>query len=252
MKRYLLYNEIRASLFLSLVSSLILYVLLIIMLASFPININIENDTLKKLFYFPDNINDSNSYYCFLLEYFIILGSIFTSIVATKVIVHDKKSGYDEYLFSLPIKRSELFLNKIVSIVLIVLTYNLLFLALSFISNFVFDLNIKNTIILKLNLALLISNLTFASIGVLIGSFIKPSFIYIKCLMFNLVLLILSIPDRLLNFKILQYANPFSYFKLYKLLNNSFKNSFIIASGCIIVFSISISKTMYDEYDVIK
>ncbi len=252
MKAYLLFNEIKSSIVLFITFEILIFSLFVIGFIIFPINININNETIRKILFITSDMSNPNEHYAFIMEYIIILSAIFATILSTKTIVHDKISGYDEYLFSLPTTRSKIFFNKVLSIVFETISFNLIFYILSFILNIVFDFNIDETLLIKMNLSLTLSTLTFASIGILVGSFIKPKFIYIKSLSFTILLLIIAVFERLFSLKILRYINPFSYFKLHELIYSSYKLSFIIASGCIMIFSLSISKTIYDEYDVLK
>ena len=252
MKAYLLFNEIKSSIILFITFEILIFSLLVVGFIIFPININISNEYIKNILFITSDLNNPNEYYAFIMEYIIILSAIFATILATKTIVHDKISGYDEYLFSLPTTRSKIFFNKVIAIAFETILFNLIFYILSFVLNIVFDFNINKILLFKMNLSLTLSTLTFASIGILVGSFIKPKFIYIKSLSFTILLLLIAIPERLFNITILRYINPFSYFKLYELISNGYRLSFIIASGCIMIFSLSISKTIYDEYDVLK
>lgn len=249
MKAYLLFNEIKSSLLLSILLGASIYALLFIGFMIYPISLNVSNDTIRTILFIPEVVNES-SYYAFMMEYIIIAGAIMATVLATKTIVHDKKGGYDEYLFSLPTTRGMIFLNKLLTIAIELFVFNIGFYILSFVFNSIFDFNIPLKKLLEFNSALTLSSITFASIGVMVGSFIKPKLIYLKNLIFIFFLVIVAIPERLYNIYLLRYINPFSYFKLEEIIESGYKSSFLIASGCLIIFTISISKTIYDEYDV--
>lgn len=252
MKAYLLLNEIKSSLILSIILSAIIYALLFYGILIFPYEMNIGNDTLKSILFIPANPYLSRDHYAFIMEYIIMASAIMATVLSTKTLVHDKVSGYDEYLFSLPTTRGVIFYNKLLAILIELIIFNIGFYVLSIVFNYILDLNLPIKYILKMNSALTLSQLTFASIGVLAGSFIKPKNIYLKNILFIIALVLIAIPERLYNITLLRYINPFSYFKLNEIISSGYKMSFLIASGCIIIFSISISKTSYDEYDVLK
>ncbi len=252
MKFYLLKNEVKAALILSIVFSVIIYLMLLLSFIFYPIDINIKNETLKKLLFIPSDVKNPAMYYAWIMEYIIIAVSIMSAVLSTKTIVNDKKSGYDEYLFSLPLNRNQIFYNKLLAIVIESLAFNIIFNILSFSFNEIFNFKMSSFKMFEINTALFLSNITFLSIGVLVGSFIKPSHIYFKNILMILLLLVLAIPERLYNISILRYFNPFSYFKLLEIIESGYKISFLTISGCIIIFSISIAKTTYEEYDVLK
>lgn len=252
MKAYLFLNEIKSSLILSILLSVIIYALLFYGMLIFPYEANIKNETIRTILFIPDNMYLPKNHYAFIMEYLIIAAAIMATILSTKTLVHDKASGYDEYLFSLPTTRGVIFYNKIIAIAIELIIFNIGFYILSIVFNSILDLNLPIKYILKLNTALTLSQITFASIGVLAGSFIKPKHIYLKNILFIIILILIAIPERLYNITILRYVNPFSYFKLNEIISSGYKMSFLIASGCIIIFSLSISKTTYDEYDVLK
>ena len=252
MKIFLLKNEIKATLLTFIIFSSFVFILLLLSFVLYPLPINIENETLKKILFIPEDVKNKEMYYAMVMEYFIIIISLMSAVLSTKTIVNDKKSGYDEYLFSLPLDRKAIFYNKLLAITIESIMFNLIFNILSFSFNAIFNFKISTFKMFEINTALFLSNITFLSIGVLVGSLIKPNHIYLKNILIILFLLLLAIPERIYNISFLRYFNPFSYFKLLELINSGYKISFITISGCIIIFSISISKTTYLEYDVLK
>ena len=106
--------------------------------------------------------------------------------------------------------------------------------------------------IIEINSAMILAQLTFASLGFLVGSLIRnPKFIFIKSDIVIIFFLLLAIPERIYDITILRYINPFSYLSVRDILvENGYKISFIIASGFIMIFSITISKSIYSEYEL--
>ncbi len=252
MKYYLLKNEIKAVLILSIIFSSIIFIILLLSFILYPLNIPITNETLQKLLFIPSDVKSPAMYYAMVMEYIVIIVSIMSAVLSTKTIVHDKKSGYDEYLFSLPLNRGQIFYNKLLAILLECIVFNLIFNILSFSFKAIFKFDMSSFKMFEINTALFLSNITFLAIGVLVGSFIKPSHIYLKNILIIFFLLVLAIPERLYDISFLRYFNPFSYFKLSEIIKTGYKISFITISGCIIIFCISIAKTTYLEYDVLK
>lgn len=218
------------------------------------ISISKLNSYLKTILYLNDNILDSKEYYAFVMQYFIIIGSIMAIHVSTKQILWDRKEGYDEYLFTLPVSRGAIFKNKCICILIELLIFNVIFCISSILLSSLSSFHIGVKYILQMNSALMLAQLTFAAIGFLMGALIRhPKFIYVKSTIVLFILLIIAIPERIYNIKLLKYINPFSYLNLRDLLiKGEYKYSFIIASGFIVIFSITISKSIYDEYDTFK
>lgn len=258
MKSKLIKNEFKSSLFEFITFTIIIISALIVSFIIYPtlnndilIKISNLNPKIQTIFYLNDNILDANEYYAFIMEYIIILGSIMSTVLATKQILWDKMKGYDEYLFTLPVSRGEIFKNKVLCVLIEILFFNIIFYITSILLSSFTKYNVKLRYIWDINSALLLAQLTFSAIGFLVGSFIKKTrFIYLKTNLAILFFILLAIPERLYNIKIIKYINPFSYLGVRDiLLNDGYKYSFIIASGFIIIFSLVISKSIYDEYD---
>lgn len=256
MNKTLIINEIKSSIKGYIIFSLLTLSALIALILLHPI-IDDEmiskiiglNKYVKKIFYLNDNILEHNEYYAFTMQYVIILGSFMAVFMATKQILWDRKVCYDEYLFTLPISRGKIFLNKCICLLIELLFFNIIFYVVSItLSYMAYKVSLKYIILM--NTALILAQLTFAAIGLLVGSLIRnPRLIYLKSNTAVVFFLILGAIERMFNIAILKYINPFSYLAVRDLLLGSYKYSFLIASGFIMVFSITISKSMYDEYD---
>lgn len=259
MNKRLINNEFKSSLFQFIIFSLLILGALTASFVAYEFlnddiinKIKDINSNVKILFYLNDNIINGNEYYCFIMEYLLILGSIMASHMATRQILWDKKNNYDEYLFTLPVSRGRIFFNKCMCLLIEILIFNALFYILSIILTNVSTYHVSIRYILEINTAMLLSQLTFASLGLLAGSLIRhPRFIYIKSDIVLFFFILLAIPERIWNIKLIKYVNPFSYLAVRDiLLNDGYKLSFLIASGCIMIFSITISKSIYDEYEI--
>ncbi|MGM9970933.1 MAG: ABC transporter permease subunit [Anaeroplasmataceae bacterium] len=264
MNKKLIANEFKSSLRTFIIWSFIILIFVSTTIILFPLYKNnydiisakiekLPNILLKILSIDLTTLSTLNGYYAFIIEYTLILGAIMASILSFKAILWDTINGYNNYLFTKPISRKKIFINKIIVLVLELLIFNIIFNIISIILLKIFNSDTTFSVIklIQINSALLLSQFTFAALAMMISSFIKkPKRIYPIALLIILVFYIVSIIEKLINFKLIRYINPFSYFKISDIvLNGTYKYSFIIASLFIIVFSISIS---YREYDLLE
>lgn len=259
MNKRLILNEFKASLTQFIVFTVLIMLGLILSFIIYPYidasvieKIASLNKTTKIILYLNENITNGNEYYSLTMEYLLIIGSIMASHLATKQILWDRASEYDKYLFTLPISREKIYFNKFMCIVIEILSFNILFYLISIILTSLGSYHVSMRYIIEINSAMLLAQLTFASLGFLAGSLIRhPKLIYIKSDIFIIFFLLLAIPERIYDITILKYINPFSYLSVRDILiNDGYKISFIIASGFIMIFSITISKSIYNEYEL--
>lgn len=259
MNKRLILNEFKASLTQFIVFTVLIMLGLILSFIIYPYidasvieKIASLNKTTKIILYLNENITNGNEYYSLTMEYLLIIGSIMASHLATKQILWDRASEYDKYLFTLPISREKIYFNKFMCIVIEILSFNILFYLISIILTSFGSYHVSMRYIIEINSAMLLAQLTFASLGFLAGSLIRhPKLIYIKSDIFIIFFLLLAIPERIYDITILKYINPFSYLSVRDILiNDGYKISFIIASGFIMIFSITISKSIYNEYEL--
>lgn len=259
MNKKLILSEFRASLAQFIVFTTLISLCLIISFIIYPYidsntieKISSLSKTTKKILYLNENITIGNEYYSLTMEYLLIIGSIMASHLATKQILWDRASEYDKYLFTLPISREKIYLNKFICVIIEILSFNSIFYILSIILTNLSTYHVSMKYIIEINSAMILAQLTFASLGFLVGSLIRnPKFIFIKSDIVIIFFLLLAIPERIYDITILRYINPFSYLSVRDILvENGYKISFIIASGFIMIFSITISKSIYSEYEL--
>ena len=185
------------------------------------------------------------------MEYLIIIGALMASVLASKQFLEDRKYQYDEYLFTLPISRTKLFLNKCFVVFIELISFNILFYVISIILSHTI-VHIPMIHILKINSTMILNQITFAGLGFLVSALFKtPRLILLKSILLILIFLLIAIPERVFNIILIKYINPFSYLAIRDIiLTTTYKYSFLIASGFITIFSLTISGSIYKEYEV--
>lgn len=257
MNSTLIKNEFKSSIKPFIICSITIILFIVIAILSYPLyeknimNISKWPHIILKILSLESK-NTIDSFYGVVVEYSLILGAIMAFFLAFKAILWDTKNGYNIYLFTKPIERKKIFINKIIAIIFELVLFNILFNIISIILLKIIS-NSTNSIIniILINSALLLSQITFAALAMMFSSFIKkPKHIYPIAILIIFIFLLVSIIENIINISVLRYINPFSYFKVSDIvLYGKYKLSFIIASLFIIVFSISIS---YREYETLE
>lgn len=263
MQAKLIKNEFKATLTTFIIWTIIILLLVSVFISINPLLFSHSTNIINKLDILPNKVKvilfiDTNTfnthigYYAIMIEYLLIIGAICASVLAYKILLWDKINGYDEFLFTKPISRSKIFLNKIICFALLILIQNILFNLVSIILVKIIINSISIKTLIQINSSLLFSELTFGAISILTSSFIKKTKgIYKVPILTILILYLIAIPERVYNITILRYINPFSYFKVDDIIiDNHYKLSFIFASLIIIMFCLRISLINYEEGEI--
>lgn len=194
-------------------------------------------------------------YYSIVIEYTLVIASLMAVVLSAKAMLWDNINGYNNYLFTKPISRKTIFINKVIVILIQLIIFNILFSVLSILMLKLFvKASLSIITILQINISLILCQITFATISLMISSFIKnPKSIYPISILIILVFYIVSLIEKLIQIAIIRYINPFSYFKISDIVvYGQYQLRFIIASLFIIVFSVSISYRSYQELEIEK
>lgn len=267
MNQKLIRNELKSTLGLFITYTLIICLVITSFILLYPLYESHQDTIINKL----DNVNkyvtkafniktqgmnSTSGYYATIMEFILIIGAIMAITIAFKLILWDTINGYNVFLFTMPISRKKLFINKIITLAIEIIICNVIFSVLSFILlKFVSKNNdLKTLQILQINSSLFLSQITFACIGLFISSLIKkPKSIYPMPYFIVSIFYIISIIERLTNFTLIRYINPFSYFQVIDIIiYGSYRYSFIVASIIIVIFTLSISFYEYEDTEIME
>lgn len=203
-----------------------------------------------------DTIFSPLGYYSFLFSYLSIIAAFQAGILGLKIMNGDYQENAVSFLFTKPISRKRILSYKLIAGLIVLIGTNILFqlssLCLMEIIKGTETINLYHLFLI--NTGLFFIQITFMSITMMIGGFIKnTSAVNISAIVSIVVFYIISIVEDTINNPILRYINPFSYFKVSDILESGgYKSGFIIASIFLTFFCFNFAYIHYDTMDVIR
>lgn len=203
------------------------------------------------------DFSDIFNYLAYVIQYIAMASAIYGAILGVNSLIKEESQGTIEFLYSKPIKRSDIVTAKLLSIILIYLLYILIIgvvtIAISLIvkpDNIdVMDILIN---IKTVYMGMFILGLVYISIGILISALSKSDKggIPISIGIFFISYLLGIIGKLKEDFDFLKYFSPFDYYAPGELLKNGFEMKFIIIGLSIILVSIISSYLIYKRKDM--
>lgn len=246
--------------------SFILILFLIIFMSMYPTMLE-SKDSLYEVFssFSPqileafdvnlDTIFTPLGFYTYIFTYITIIGALMAGILGLGVMIKDNLEGATEFILTKPYPRKKILKNKLYAAICCLVATNIIYQIASIVLMFFISGSESVNVIqlILINTALLLIQLTFLTICMVIGAYIrKPSALIITSVIIIVFFYILSIIENILNNVILRYINPFSYFKASDIINNGgYNKNFIIATVFIIFFCLNFSFGSYENEDVI-
>ncbi len=192
------------------------------------------------------NMSTPEGFLSLMSIYLYLPLSIYGALLGSSIISKEERDRTAEYLFTLPIKRNQVLLRKII----VAITYQILFVvyillaSILVFSRYGIDSNFYN-FMLYMFVALSFTSLIFLTMGMMFSSVLRQ---YKKSGAITLGILIttymLSMLIRLVEeLEFLNYVVPFQYFEVTDMLNGDIKWIFVVIS--IIIISSCISAVFY-------
>ncbi|MEX2369904.1 MAG: ABC transporter permease subunit [Bacteroidales bacterium] len=187
MNRNLFKKEMRMNLPNLIIWMAVIILLMSVTMSAYPIFLENQAKILDLMKLFPEgmlqfkgisNVNDLLSVFGFYtannLIYMMVLGSVFSIVLSSNILLKEEYNNTAEYLLSRPISRSEVFLSKLAVIVLNIFLLNLVtafagFVSIELVKSGPFS--IKAFLILSFNTMLL--TYLFGALGLFISTLIR-------------------------------------------------------------------------------
>lgn len=216
---------------------------------------NFPKEVLEALNVDGDRLFTPLGYYCFTFSYIVIIGAFQAGVLGLKVMLGDTLEKANSFILTKPVSRKKILTSKLCAAIASLVITNIIFQIFSFLVMMMIN-NSEGIIwyqLFLINLALLLIQLTFVSITMMIGGFIKkPKAVTITAVISIIVFYVLSILQELTDLEFLRYLNPFSYFKVDDILvTGGYKSGFIVASIFITFFCVNFGYIHYDTSDVL-
>lgn len=165
-------------------------------------------------------------FYSFLFQYVALLGSIMATFFTVSIFGSETKNHCQDFLFSKPVKRSHIFIYKLLSVLSLLILSNIFYVASAIFLFLKYDT--KEHIVLA-SLSLFFLELVFMCIGIFYTILAKKirSIAGIASAV-GFIAFILSALSKLLDEKIVYYLSPFSFFEPRDLwMYGHFKESYV-------------------------
>lgn len=254
----ILYNEIKRIFHHHYIGLIIMLVISIIIMTSYNIVYanrdtinqsiqNVDNNILNIFDINKDLFTSVDGYYIFTIKILEIIYSIYAIILGSRIASYDLFKNTKDYLYTKPLKRDRIMINRIISSSIILFIQSLLVLILSSILFNIFNKHYDFYILLLSNLSLFIISLIFYSIGLVVGGLSKR-YKNIISISVVIVFIIIHILDIYFNLKVLYYLNPFSFFNTNTILTtNTYPYQALLISLFYLVFFMSFGINIYNS-----
>lgn len=162
------------------------------------------------------NLTTVNGYLSIMVSYFNIMLAIYAVLLGSSIILKEKKGRTADFLFSMPIKRTEVLVSKMVAALTmcIFMTFTTALAFCASVMPYEFGSEQFRYIVL-ISSAMLMIELVFLGVGVLIGVIIKghkwASGLAVALVCFSYFLYIVESVSEDLEF--IKYITPFKYFE---------------------------------------
>ncbi|MDD4298982.1 MAG: ABC transporter permease subunit [Bacilli bacterium] len=242
----------------------IISLLIIMILALHPIVVTKMNMMNEMLEQFPKeminalnlentNFNNILSYFFYEFQFILLASTIYAGILGANIISKEESDKTIQLLYSKPVSRLNILLNKMIVVILYLLVFNFtLFTVTTICMLFLGNQNFDYLALLNMYLGLLLTQSTFAFIGIAIATLLKKpksaSTITGGIIMVTFILGIVSkIADKVDN---LIYLSPVNY-----LLEGDFISrghmeiKYMVILFIMLIIAITVSIRRYDRKD---
>ena len=215
------------------------------------INENINNIPNAFLNFFDIDTNTFTTvagYYASIFKILSLFTSIYSLMLGLEIATYDRKNNVKDFLYAKPIKRSNIINIRILGALIYLFSLTLIIYLVSFILYKILGYDFKQNTIFLIDFSLFLLMSVFFSLGLVIGGFIsvkKNKFII--SLLTLIPFVTIHLIDSIFNIKFLWYINPFSYFKVSKIVSEGYQYNTIIITVFILVFLLSFGIAIYEN-----
>lgn len=193
-------------------------------------------------------------YYAVFYLYFMLLAGIHAIMLGAVIVSKEERDKTGDFLFSRPVKRSQIITSKLVAVLINIIILNLI----TFFASFIF-INMFNEgppiteTITRLMAALFILQLLFAAIGAGIASIsqnIKKATSISAALLLTTFLISVAI-DLYDKIALLKILTPFQYFRAADIIRTgSYSSSYLLLSFLLITTFVVITYRFMEKRDI--
>lgn len=202
------------------------------------------------------DFSNITNYFGYLLQFIVIAIYIYITQNAYNLLIKEERDGTIEYIYSKPIKRSELFISKIIYLII---SYSILIISLAIISLIFYLILGEYSFSKSFNeIATLYRGIYFVgfiyiAIGLFLSMFSKNVLdTYGISAGFVMLTFIVGIVSALIKeFEFLRYLSPLKWVEYQNLLNNGLKIKEIVPAIIVIISTIYISFKLYKKRDLL-
>lgn len=202
------------------------------------------------------DFSNITNYFGYLLQFIVISIYIFITQNAYNVLIKEENEGTIEYIYSKPIKRSELYLYKVLYLLI---SYTILIISLTIVSFAFYILLSDYTVIKSLKeIIILFSGIYFVgyiymAIGLLMSMYSKNKshLVSIGAVIVMITFLIGIVSSLIKKFEFLKYLSPIKWVEYQNLLNKGITTKEISIFLIIIIAFIYIAYKKYQKRDLL-
>ena len=211
-----------------------------------------------------DNMHDFSKiqeFFAYEMQYIALAGAIYAALRGAAALIGEETSGTIEYLYAQPVRRSEIFFQKLLASGITFLSYSAAITAASLLSLLCFkakntDLSVTAAAMVKIMLGMFFSGMIFLCIGFFLSTILKSSRqvastanglvfgTYIFGIFAN------AFEKNVTGIKNLTYLSPLDYAMPTDVLRYGFQIKFVLLGFAVMVISIVCAYSIYLKKDL--
>ena len=191
-------------------------------------------------------------FFQFIYTYIGLVGAIEASLLAVSSFSREKRSKCIDFLFVKPVKRSRVFLSKLLSCLLLIVVTNILFVVSAVVA---YNVNGQDPgglgRLILASLSLFFMQLTFMSMGILFATYAKKvRSVSGIATAFGFAGFIMMALYSLIKEDIIRYISPLTYFSPGTVfLTGSYETKYVITAAVVSIACIALSYIKYCKSD---
>jgi len=211
-------------------------------------------EVLKKSFGITsDSLSAFPAFYAFLLNLVILTGALQAMNLGTGITSKEVRDKTADFLLTKPVSRFNILNQKLLSVVILLIFTNAVFLVAvwGFIQVFI-DEPFQLTAFIRSSMGLLLVQTFFVSLGFLLGAVLpKVKSVIAVSLPTVFGFYILGLFDSIIGEEKIRYLTPFRFFDLSNLATGgNYQSGVIIYLALLIILAISVSYVVYKKKDI--
>ncbi|MEI8200317.1 MAG: ABC transporter permease subunit [Eubacteriales bacterium] len=211
-----------------------------------------------------DNMPDFSKiqeFFAYIMQYIALAGAIYAALRGATALIGEETSGTIEYLYAQPVRRSEIFFQKLLASGITFLSYSAAVTAAALVSLLCFkskdtDLSSAAAGMVKIMIGMFFSGMVFLCIGFLLSTILKSSRLVASTangLVFGTYILGIfahAFENNIKGIQNLTYLSPLDYAMPSDILRNGFQLKFVILGFAVMAVSIGCAYLIYLKKDL--